>query len=761
MSTERLQLKIGGMACGFCVHALEKALGRMDGVQRASVNLAHEEGLVEYNPQRVSATSIKQTLRQLGYTLRDPNKVKAFEEQQQELATARRRLLTSGTLTLAALGLMIVMWVQKGIFVDGHFTDTDTLWMALAAWGLALVTMFGPARHIQGKAFQSLRRGILNQHVLLEVAAFGGLLGGALGTATLISPAMRGFLGDHFPIVHFSAVAVFVTSYHMGSEWASLLVRARASESVRKLMDLQPETALVIQNDGTEDEIPVSDLNVGDLVRVVPGMSVPVDGEVVEGASTVDESLVTGEAMPVERTVGDEVMGGSVNQTGALTIRVTRVGEAAFLNRVARHIDEARALKPGVLQLADLVMKYFVPGVLIVAGLAFVVWTLGAWLIGGEALWGRAAFATLAALVLGYPCALGMATPLALARGGGIAAEHGILMRSGEAFQIVQESTHVVLDKTGTLTVGRPGVVEVVPAEGRHRAEVLALAASAEASSEHPLAGAIVDAANNNAIEWHEGEAFQSASGQGVEARVQGSDVVVGKPDWLRGRGVDLAPVDETIRTLESDGNTVVAVAADGTLVGVIAIADQIKDDARDAVAQMKRAGLNPIMLTGDNERTARAVAHSVGIDEVLAEVLPGEKAAKVRKLQAQGHRIAMVGDGINDAPALMQADVGIAIGAGTDIAIDASDVVLLGERLGGAVDAFHIGRSSYRKTKQNLGIAFAFNGIGVPAAATGLVHPIFAMIAMLASVTAVLANSFGGQPLTARSAHSTNADTP
>jgi len=748
MSTERLQLKIGGMACGFCTQALEKALVRMDGVQRASVNLAHEEGLLDYDPQRVSAVAIRQTLRQLGYTLRDPDKVQALEERRQELHTAKRRLLASGLLTLLALGFMTLMWVQKGIFVDGHFTDTGQLWMALATLGLALGTMFGPGRYIKRKAFQSLRRGILNQHVLLEFAAFGGLLGGLLGTSTLVSPTLARFLGGTFPIVHFAAVAVFVTTYHVLSEWASLRVRTRASESVQKLMDLQPETALVIRDDGSEDEIPVSDLAAGDLVRVKPGMSIPVDGDVEEGSSTVDESLVTGEPMPVAKTWDDEVIGGSVNRTGALKVRVTRVGDDAFLNQIGRHIDEARALKPGTLQLADFVMKYFVPGVLIVAGAAFLFWTSGAWLIWGEALWSRAAFASLAALVLGYPCALGMATPLALARGGGMAAERGVLMRSGEAFQMLKDVNHVLLDKTGTLTVGQPGVVEVVPAPGRSRDEVLGLAAGAEAASEHPLAQAIVDAANEEAIDGREGKDFQSASGQGVEAHVDGSNVSVGKPGWLRERGVDLTSVHDRIQVLEGEGHTVVVVAANGALLGLVAIADQLKDDATEAVARMKRAGLTPVLLTGDNERTARAVAQDVGIDEVFANVMPDQKAEKVRELQDAGHRVAMVGDGINDAPALMQSDVGIAIGAGTDIAIDSSDVVLIGERLGGVVDAFHIGANSYRKTKQNLAIAFAFNGVGVPAAATGLVHPIFAMIAMLASVTAVLANSFGGKVL-------------
>ncbi|MFQ5796072.1 MAG: heavy metal translocating P-type ATPase [Candidatus Bipolaricaulia bacterium] len=740
---EKLQVKIGGMSCSFCVQSIEKSLTRMDGVERASVSIAHEEALVGYDPDRVTETELKQTLRDLGYTIRDPDKVKAFEEQQQELNTARHRLRLAGIFTLLALGFMILMWVQKGVYIDGHFTDTNRPWMAFATLALALVTMFGPGWTIKRKAYQSARRGILNQHVLLEFAAFAGLFGGLLGLTTLYSSVMRDGLGETFPIVHFFAVSVFVTAYHILSEWSSLLVRARAGESVNKLMDLQPETALVIREDGTEAEVPVAEIKVGDLVRVRPGTGIPVDGEVIAGASTVDESIVTGEPMPVKKAEGTEVVGGSMNQTGALKVRVTRVGDEAFLNQVARHVTEARAMKPGIVQLADLVLSYFVPGVLVIAGAAFLFWTLGAWLIWGAPLWGRAA------LVLGYPCALGMATPLALVRGGGMAADRGILMRAGEAFQIFKDVQYVVLDKTGTITIGEPGVVEVVPTEGRGREDVLRLAAGAETGSEHPLAQAILEAAVAEEIEWAEGEGFRSHSGQGVEAHVADSDVRVGKPGWLRERGIELAPVKEKIKALEEQGNTVVAVATDDELAGLIAIADRLKGDAEEAIARMKRAGLVPIMLTGDNARTARAVATQVDIEEVLAEVLPDQKAEKIRELQGRGHRVAMVGDGINDAPALTQADVGIAIGAGTDIAIDSSDVVLIGERLGGVVDAYYIGRNSYQKTKQNLAVAFSFNGVGVPAATTGWVHPIFAMIAMAASVTAVLANSFAGRLLT------------
>jgi heavy metal translocating P-type ATPase len=754
--TATAQFKVGGMSCSFCVESINEAYERVEGVHDASVSLAHEEALVEYDPRRLDEHRVKQTLRDLGYTIRDPDKVKAFEEQQEEMRRAKRKLWIAGALTLAALGLMVWMWsrmgVYRGSFPSGHFTDTQQPWMGWLAAGFALATMFGPGWYIKEKAYQSARRGIFNQHVLLEAAAFGGLLGGALGMTTLegslvYRPTIADLLGTEFPIVHFFAVSVFVTAYHVLSEYSSLLVRTKASESVQQLMDLQPDTALRIHQDGTKQEVEVGELAVGDLVQVKPGASIPVDGEIEEGTSGVDESIVTGEPIPVEKGPGDEVVGGSVNQTGSLQVRVTKTGDDQFLERVASHVEEARAMKPGVLQLADRVMKYFVPGVLAVATAAFVFWTAGAYLLWGAVDYGRAAFASLAALVLGYPCALGMATPLALVRGGSMAADRGILMRSGDAFQVLPDVTHVLLDKTGTITVGEPAVQTVVPAGERSPDDVLAVAAAAEAGSEHPLADAVLDAADEADIDWTAGTDFEAVKGHGVRAKLEGGPLIVGKPDWLADEGIEIVPLEERIAQLERDGNTVIVAARADELVGAIAIADQVKDDAADAIERLTSAGLTPVMITGDNERTARAVAGDVGIepDAVLAEVLPDEKADEVRRLQEAGHRVVFVGDGINDAPALTQADVGMAIGAGTDIAIDASDTVIVGDELHAVPDAYYIGKNSYSKTKQNLGIAFSFNGIGVPAAATGLVHPVFAMVAMLGSVTAVLGNSFLG----------------
>jgi len=721
---QKLQVKIGGMACSFCTETIRKGLGRIGGVGEVHVSLAHEEALISYDPDRVTPALLTDTLRSLGYTVRDPGKGRTFEEEETELRRERDRLVAAGAATWVGLLFMLLMWTGR------HHPFVHWIMGALAA-GM----VFGVGRHILRMAWASVRRRILNQHVLMEVSAFGGLAGGLIG---LVRP-------DVFPSDEFFGVAVFVTAYHILGGYASLLVRTRASQAVKKLLSLQPPTARVVR-DGEEVERPVADVRKGDLVRVRPGEQIPVDGVVVEGASAVDESLVTGEPLPREKGPGQEVIGGSVNHDGSLLVRVTRVGEESFLEQVARRIREARALKPGILLLLDRILKYFVPGVLTVAVVTFVFWSLGARLVWGAPEWERAVLAALAVLVMGYPCALGMATPLAMIRGGGEAARQGILMRSAASFQAFKDVSVVVLDKTGTITHGAPRVVDVQAVPGWDAGQVLALAGAAEQVSEHPLARAVVEAAAARGLRLEPAEGFQTVAGRGVRARVRGQAVLVGTLRFLAEEGVEAGALAAPAAEREARAETVVAVAAGGRAIGLIALADTVKPDAAEAVARLRAAGLVPVMITGDNPRTARAVAAQVGIEEIRAQVLPQDKAARVRELQGQGTRVAMVGDGINDAPALMQADVGIAIGAGTDIAIESADVVLVGDRLSAVVDAYHIARRTYGKTVQNLALAFAFNGIGVPLAATGLVSPVWAMAAMAASVTAVLANSFLGR---------------
>jgi heavy metal translocating P-type ATPase len=722
---EKVQFKIGGMSCSFCVETIRRALTRMEGVSEVYVSLAHEETLIEYDRAKVTPEQLKDTLVAVGYTVRDPEKVRTFEEEEAEIQRERDRLIIAGSLTGIALLLMLLMWLGR------MFPHIE-----LVTFALALVTVFIVGWPILKMAWGSLRRGIWNQHVLLEFAAFAGLAGGVLG-----------FFFPDFPSPDFFGVAVFVTTYHILSQYTSLLVRTRASQAVRKLLSLQPDTARVIR-DGKEEEVPIAQVQAGDLIRIRPGAQIPVDGEIIEGESAVNESFVTGEPLPREKSKGDEVIGGSVNQTGTLVVRATKIGKESFLQQIARHIQEARALKPGIIQLVDRILIYFVPGVLAFAGLAILIWTVGAWLVTGQPDVIRATYAALAVLVMGYPCALGMATPLAMIRGGGEAALKGILMRTGEAFQVFKDIKKVLLDKTGTITVGKPQVADVIPLNGGTPESLLELAASAERLSEHPLAQAVVESAEEKGLKLKEAHKFKAVAGGGVRAEVDSKKVLIGNLRFLKQEGIAMDEVEEKAVALQAQAKTVIGISENGKLVGLLSITDTVKTDAADAIRRMKEAGLTPVMITGDNWETARAVAAQVGIEEVYAQVLPQDKAAKVRELQRGGVRVAMVGDGINDAPALMQADVGVAIGAGTDIAIESSDIILVGERLGGFVDAYHIARQSFRKTVQNVALAFSFNGVGVPLATTGWVHPVWAMIAMAASVTTVLLNSFAGRLL-------------
>ena len=735
-----LQLKIGGMSCSFCANSITRALGRARGVEEVHVSLAHEEALVRYRPTETDQATLEEVLRSLGYVVRDPRKLDVLAESQELRRRERNDLVSAAVFAVSGVLAMSAMWLRLFPMED---------WYAWAAWAIASYVFFFNGRRIIRMAWGAARRGIANQHVLLSVGAIGGYAGGLLGMP-LPFLDWYGFVG--FPPVDFFGVVVFLTTYHLLSGYVSLVVRAKASESVRRLLSLQPERARVVR-DGRETEVPIEEVTAGERVRVRPGERVPVDGLVEHGSSAVDQSLVTGEPIPEDKGPGDEVIGGSINQSGTLLVRVTRVGEETFLRQIARHVEEAKAMKPGIIVLVDRVLLWYVPAVLGIAAAAFLFWGFVPLAWGAGMLWVTAIYAGVTVLVMGYPCALGMATPLALIRGGGIAAERGILMRSGEAFQMIKDVTHVMFDKTGTLTEGRPRLVAVEPLGGFERAELLRLAAGAEAPSEHPLARAIVEATRREEIEAPAAERFQAVAGRGVEARVEGRKVLVGTARYLAERGVATESAARALEAHEAQAHTCVLVALERSITGVLAIADAVKPDAAEAVRALKGRGIVPVLVTGDNRRTGEAVARAVGIGEVHAQILPQEKAGLVRGLQRRGARVAMVGDGINDAPALTQAHVGIAIGAGTDIAIESADVVLVGKRLAAVPEAIEVGGMSYRKTVQNLWLAFFFNGVGVPVAAAALLHPTWAMAAMAASVSAVLANSFGGRLLRSRAA--------
>ncbi len=770
----RIRARIGGLHCSLCTGTIEKALGRRPGVDKVAVSLTHEQALIEYDPKVARPEELLQTLKDIGYTISDPRKLRPFEEEEAALVREGRRFIAAIGFSLAAIALVanpVGFWLTLLAVVI--FSSLVTLffvvltprglgtaiagavglcllgaalyyarsqgWLASATpWitgGFALIMVFALANHILMMAIQALKRGILNQHVLLEIGAFAGIAGGLIGL--ILQPG-------GYPTASFFAVSVMVVTYHIFSEWLSLIVKTRSSQAVKKLLDLQPQTARVVRG-GREEEIPIEQVKVTDSVRIRPGERIPVDGEVTSGHSAVDESLVSGEPIPVEKAQGSKVVGGSMNRIGTLLVRVTAIGEDSFLQQVIRHVEDARALKPGLLHLVDRVLRVYTPAVLAIATLAVAGWVIGSWLVTGQVDIERAVFAGLSVLVMGYPCAVGISAPLSIVRGAGEAAERGILMRTGEAFQAYRLVKFVVLDKTGTLTEGQPLVQEIVSLEGTEE-QLLGIAAAAETSSEHPLAQAIVNIAFERKVTPVEVTDFVAVPGRGVRAQIEGAAILVGSPKFLEEERVDMGSLAQRIQQLEELGRTVIAVASNGHALGIIALGDRLRADAAKTIAALSKAGIKPILLTGDNARAANRVARETGIEEVHAGVLPDRKAEIIRRLQQAG-RVAMVGDGINDAPALMQADVGIAMGSGTDIAIESADIIILGNRLESILVARDISRRGYRKMVQNVVLAFCFNGIGIPIAATGLIYPVWAMAAMAGSVTAIFFNSLWGKP--------------
>src|SRR5579871_704041 len=765
----RIRARIGGLHCSLCTGTIEKALGRRPGVDKVAVSLTHEQALIEYDPSVARAEDLLQTLKDIGYTVSDPRKLRSFDEEECALVVERRRFIAGLAMSIAAMGLvgypvnsvwfplcafsMVSLVVFSFVVLRSYGTRLAVVGsIFLAAFGtgiyllkllgafggalpwlagvMALVLIFGVGLHIVRMAAAALRRGILNQHVLVEFGAFAGLVGGTIGL--LLEPAA-------FPSVAFFSVAVMVVTYHIFSEWLSLIVKTRSSQAVKKLLDLEPDLAHVVR-EGKEVGVSLESVRVGDMVRVRPGERVPVDGQVESGQSDVDESLVTGEPLPIEKRPGDGVVSGSLNGLGSLLVRVTVVGEESFLRQVIRSVEDARALKPGLLHLVDRVLRIYTPVVLLTAAGATLFWLVAPVMLGYSADLQRAMFAGLSVLVMGYPCAVGISAPLSIVRGAGEAAERGVLMRTGEAFQALRRAQRVVFDKTGTLTEGRPAVREIVPVVGTE-AELLTLAASVEAGSEHPLARAVVEKAFKRGIALSDVQGFEAVAGKGVRARLGDKKIIIGSPDFVGSETVNLAAQNERIKELEGRGLTLIVAAREGELLGLLALGDALRPDAAETVRRLHDLGIRTSLITGDNEQAAQYFAHAAGIEEVHARVLPAEKATLIRKLQRDA-RVAMVGDGINDAPALMQADVGIAFGGGADIAIESADVIILNQRLGAVLDAYDVSRYSYRKIVQNVSLAFLFNGLGIPAAATGLINPVWGMVAMAASVTSIFINS-------------------
>jgi Cu+-exporting ATPase len=622
-------------------------------------------------------------------------------------------------------------------------------WAPIPMYLLAIAALAFPVVFLKGgmathrSAWRSLMNRTANMDVLISLGS--------------LPPYLIGLIGFVYPMTSFIEMASTIMTFHLVGRYLETRAKGRASQAIRKLITLGAKTATLLRN-GTEVEVPVADVRVGDIMVVRPGAKVPTDGEIVDGTSHLDESIATGESVPVEKTIGDTVIGATINKEGLLRIRATRVGADTFLAQVIRLVEQAQGSKVPIQEFADRVTGYFVPGVILIAIGSFVAWLLFHDALSPLLTWGAsflpwvdpeltpllsATLAAIAVLVIACPCALGLATPTAIMVGSGLGAERGVLIRSGEAIQTLKDIKVIVLDKTGTITRGHPALTDVIATKAHDEDTLLAAAASVESGSEHPLGQAIVIGARERGIVVPEVVGFAAVTGRGVVGTVDGKRVLVGSRRLLDESAVAHEEMEADLLRLESDGKTAMLVAIDNVCAGLVAVADTVKEDSREAIAALKKLGIQPVMITGDNERTARYVARQVGIDEVLAGVLPEGKVDAVRRLQQEhGQAVAMVGDGINDAPALKQANVGIAIGAGADVAIEAADVTLVQGELSKVVEAIRLSRSTFAKIVQNLFWAWFYNGSFIPIAAIGLLHPMIGVIAMTTSSLSVIGNS-------------------
>ncbi|MCE8032618.1 heavy metal translocating P-type ATPase [Billgrantia tianxiuensis] len=739
-TTKRITLTVPGMGSDHCAGIVRTTLQRLGGVAEIQTNIASHRVSIGVEQGGPDADVLKQAVEGAGYdvasvssdTEADGEADAAIEEGY--LRQARKRLWIAGVPTTLIMILMMphMFWQP----IPGYLAI-----VALLAFPVVFLHG-GAATH--RSSWRSLKNGTFNMDVLISMGS--------------LPPYLIGLIGFVYPMTSFIEMAATIMTFHLLGRYLEALAKGRASQAIRRLLTLGAKTARV-ERDGEEVEVPVKELEPGDIMIVRPGDKIPTDGEVVDGESHLDESIATGESIPVYKGPGDSVIGATINKEGRLRVKATRVGGDTFLSQVVRLIDQAQGSRVPIQEFADRMTGRFVPAVLLISLASLV-----AWLLFPDALrpildWGAnflpwvnpqastpvlALIAAIAVLVIACPCALGLATPTALMVGSGIGAERGILIRSGEAIQTFKDIKVMVLDKTGTITRGEPKLTEVVAAEGINENELLTLAASVENASEHPIARAIVDGASERGVKPGEVSEFRSTGARGVSGKVDERHVLIGNRMLLEEAGTQgLEALDETLRVLEGKGRTAVIVAADGQAMGIVAVADTLKEESIEAIRGMHALGLHVVMITGDNERAARAVAEEVGIDEVQAGVLPEGKVDAIRKLQERhGNHVAMVGDGINDAAALKQANVGIAIGAGADVAIEAADVTLVRGELTGVVEAMHLSRATFGKIVQNLLWASGYNVAAIPMAAAGLLHPMIGVIAMTASSLSVIGNS-------------------
>jgi len=732
--TSQAELAIQGMTCASCVRRVETALGKVPGVLEASVNLSTERARVTYVPQLVDLKELVTTVENIGYQAQFATEDATTDWQQQERDHQYQQLVRKMIFS-AVFSVIILLVSFSKIFPFLQSIPEQVRWIGLFV--LTIPVLLYPGSQFYVGAWKALRHRAADMNTLIAVGT------GAAFLYSLVATFFPGFLPENMRHVYYDTTAIIITLILFGRTLEAR-AKGRTSEAIKKLIGLQPKTARVIRN-GTEMELPIDQVQVDDIVVVRPGEKIPVDGQVVKGSSSVDESMITGESLPVTKQVGDEVIGATINKTGSFQFRATRVGKETALAQIIRMVQEAQGSKAPIQRLADIISGIFVPIVMVIAILAFVIW----FDFGPQPALTYALVSFVTVLIIACPCALGLATPTSIMVGTGKGAENGILIKGGEALETAHKIQAIILDKTGTITVGKPTVTDIVPLNGFDENDILAMAASVEQGSEHPLGEAIYEYARSRQLTIPEVTNFNAIPGHGVEAMVNGTPVLLGNLKLMQERDIYVDSLQDRALKLSEEAKTPMFLAFNNKAAGLLAVADTVKPDSAKAIRDLRQLGLEVVMMTGDNKRTADAIARQVGVDRVFAEVLPEEKTLGVKKLQSEGKIVAMVGDGINDAPALAQADVGISIGTGTDIAMEASDITLIKGNLTSVPAAIQLSRATMRNIKQNLFGSFIYNTLGIPIAAGVLypffgilLNPIFAAAAMAASSVTVVTNA-------------------
>ena len=718
---EKAELGLKKITCAACAARIEKALSKAPGVYKATVNFATETAAVEYNSSETSVENLIKVVSDAGYEAFEKTDVsvdREKEEREREIKNLGRLVIISAVLSTPLILSMILNMMGKpgGILYNPWFQVIVS----------APVQFIIGLRYYKG-AYYALKGGGANMDVLVAMGTSSAFFYSLYNVFTVPAEMIHHYL-------YFEASAVIITLISFG-KYLEAVAKGRTSEAIKKLMGLAPKTARVIRN-GEERDILIDEVEVGDIVVVRPGEKIPVDGRITEGYSSVDESMLTGESIPVEKKVGDEVVGATINKTGTFKFEANKVGKDTVLSQIIKMVEEAQGSKAPIQKLADQISGVFVPAVIIIAAITFAAW----YFIFGNFTAGL--INAVSVLVIACPCALGLATPTSVMVGTGKGAEYGVLIKGGEHLERAHKINAIVLDKTGTITKGEPEMTDIISQGDLIPEEILTYAAIAEKNSEHPLGEAIVNKARKREMDLFDPEEFEAIPGHGIYAKIQGRDVYLGNRRLMKSKNLQLEGIEEVLEKLEDEGKTAMIMAMDDNIQGVLAVADTVKEHSKKAIGELKRMGIEVWMMTGDNQRTAKAIANQVGIEHVLAEVLPEHKAEEVNKLKDQGKITAMVGDGINDAPALAAADVGIAIGTGTDVAMEAADITLMSGDLRGIVTAIKLSRATMRNIKQNLFWAFIYNALGIPFAALGYLSPAIAGGAMAFSSVSVVTNA-------------------